>query len=89
MNCSVLSHLSLGGSLVLKAKIAKSFVMNPASTVSTTTFSNVWHHFSRSLLLSSLALCKNPLVHAKIEAIEFVEVSFPYWWNLKCLVTVP
>jgi len=78
MNCSVFNHLSLDGSLVLKAKIAKSFVINPSSTVLITTASNVLHQLSNSLLLSNLALCKNPLVHAKILAIEFVDVSFPY-----------
>jgi hypothetical protein len=30
------------------------------------------------VFLSNLALCNNPLVQAKIEAIELVEVSFPY-----------
>src|SRR5438270_13583852 len=58
---------------------AKSFVMLPASTVSTHTFSSVLENFASSALLSSLARCASPRVQAKIEAIELVEVSRPFW----------
>lgn len=58
--------------------MAKSFVNEPPSTVSTMTVSNVSHHFYNLSFLSSLALCIKPLVQAKILAIEFVEVSLPF-----------
>jgi len=51
--------------------------MNPFSTHSMVAASNYSQKFFNSLLLSKLALCKNPLVQAKILAIEFVDVSFP------------
>src|SRR5206468_6562033 len=57
---------------------ARSLVMKPDSTVSTQTFSSVLENFASSLLLSSLARCDRPWVHAKIEAIELVEVSLPF-----------
>lgn len=58
--------------------MAKSLVIVPLSMVSTTVFSNVSQNYLSSALLSNLALCNKPLVHAKMEATEFVEVSFPY-----------
>src|SRR4029077_6395249 len=60
-------------------KSARSLVMKPASTVSTQTFSMVWANFASASLLSSLARCVRPRVQAKIEAIELVEVSLPFW----------
>jgi len=65
-------------SLVLRTQIAKSLVINPASTVFIITSSKVLQKLVNSVLLSNLALCNNPRVHANIEAIEFVEVSLPY-----------
>jgi len=62
--------------------MARSLVINPASTVSMITLSKVVAKPFRASLLSSLALAYKPWVQAKIDAIEFVEVSFPYWWNL-------
>src|SRR5215213_5066810 len=58
---------------------ARSLVMKPASTVSTQTFSSVLANFASSSLLSSLARWASPCVQAKIEAIELVEVSLPFW----------
>src|SRR5476651_1854423 len=58
---------------------ARSFVIKPASTVSTQTFSSVPANFASAALLSSLARCARPRVQAKIEAIELVEVSRPFW----------
>src|SRR5207302_997095 len=58
---------------------ARSLVMKPASTVSTQTFSSVPANLPRSALLSSLARCARPRVQAKIDAIELVEVSLPFW----------
>ena len=84
---------------VLKTHIAKSFVMKPSSTVLMTAASKAWQKCSSSLFSSKNALWRRPiiyilfaripLVHANIDAIELVEVSFPYWCYLKCLVTVP
>lgn len=34
-------------------------------------------------------LCSRPRVHAKIDAILLVLVSCPFWYSLKCRVTVP
>jgi hypothetical protein len=48
--------------------------MEPASTVPTQTVSSVEANFASCALLSSLARCASPRVHAKIEAIELVEV---------------
>ena len=42
------------------------------------TFSKDSENDFNSSLSSSLALCARPLVQAKIEAIEFVEVSSPF-----------
>ena len=58
-------------------QIAKSLVTNPCSTVDIITASKVLQKLSNSTLLSNLALCNNPLVHANIDAIELVEVSWP------------
>ncbi|KAH3666083.1 hypothetical protein OGAPHI_004272 [Ogataea philodendri] len=68
---------------------ARSFVMMPPFTVSIVAFSNVLAKSVTSGVPSSSPLLLRPLVQAKIEAIEFVEVSFPCWCCLKCLVTVP
>ena len=51
--------------------------MKPDSIVSIQTCSSVSEKLARALLSSSLALCCSPLVQAKMEAIGFVEVSFP------------
>ena len=61
-----------------KTQIAKSFVITPDSTVSITDFYKIIQKCSREVLLSNLALCNNPLVQAKILAIELVEVSLPF-----------
>jgi len=58
---------------------AKSLVIEPASTVSTQTFSRVEANFASGALSSSLARCASPRVQAKIEAIELVDVSRPFW----------
>lgn len=58
--------------------MARSLVITPYSTVYITLSSKISQNLYNSLLLSNLALCSNPLVHAKMLAIEFVEVSFPY-----------
>src|SRR5450755_4084262 len=58
---------------------ARSLVMSPASTVSTQTFSSVCANLASSALPSSLARWESPRVQAKIEAIELVEVSRPFW----------
>ena len=47
--------------------------MEPDSTVSTVTFSNVAENFASSALLSSLARWASPRVQAYIDAIEFVD----------------
>ena len=57
--------------------MAKSLVINPALTDSMTDASRVSANVCRAALLSSLALCNSPLVHAKIEAIGLVDVSLP------------
>lgn len=46
-------------------------------------------HTLSGLLSSSLARCWRPRVHAKIEAMGFVEVLFPFWYSRQCRVTVP
>jgi len=53
-------------------------VKYPFSTVSITVLSKVLQKFSNSGKLSNLALCNNPLVHANMDAIELVDVSFPF-----------
>jgi hypothetical protein len=62
---------------VLCIHIARSFVTNPYSTVEIIVASNVVQKWCNSALLSNLALCKRPLVHANMDAIELVEVSDP------------
>src|SRR5712671_4790664 len=57
---------------------ARSLVMKPDSTVSTQTFSSVEANFASAALLSSLARCERPRVQAKIEAMELVEVGWPF-----------
>ena len=79
MNSLVVIHWSLETSLVLWTQMARSLVMCPALTVSMITVSRVLQKLCNFSLLSSLALCKRPLVHAKIEAMGLVEVSLPYW----------
>jgi len=49
-------------------QIAKSFVIKPASIVSTQTASKAWQNRFSGSLLSSLARCSSPRVQAKIEA---------------------
>ena len=68
---------------------ARSLVIEPASTVSTQTFSRVSAKWVSSALPSSLARCFRPWVQAKIEAIELVEVDSPRWCWRKWRVTVP
>jgi len=51
-------------------QMAKSFVMNPLSMVETQTSSSVLANFSSAGLESNLALCKSPLVQAKIDAVN-------------------
>jgi len=77
MNSIVVQYFYLGTFIVSKTHIAKSFVMNPFSTVSITDLSRVSENFLSSSFESSLALCNNPLVQAKMLAIELVEVYFP------------
>jgi len=62
--------------------IARSFVIEPLSTHSIQIFSKILAKLINSSLLSNLPLCDNPLAHAKIDAIGFVDVSFPCWCNL-------
>ena len=58
---------------------ARSLVNLPStSTVSIQAFSKSCENLSNLLLLSNCALCANPRVHAKIDAIGFVDVSLPY-----------
>src|ERR1043166_6422956 len=57
---------------------ARSLVIEPASTVSMHTFSRVDANFASGGLSSSLARWESPRVQAKIEAIELVEVSWPF-----------
>ena len=54
-------------------------IANPDSTVWTHTRSSVSANFFNSALPSSLARCARARVQAKIEAIEFVDVSSPFW----------
>lgn len=79
INSIVRQYFSLGTLVESNTQIAKSFVMKPFSTVWITDFSKVWTKCSSYLLLSSFALCSRPLVQAKILAIEFVEVYWPFW----------
>src|SRR4029077_14248605 len=72
-NPSVESHFCSG-----PTRSARSFVMKPASTVSTQTFSRVEANLASASLSSSLARCARPRVQAKIEAIELVEVGLPF-----------
>jgi hypothetical protein len=55
--------------------------MKPDSTVSIITLSKVSQKTLSYSLLSNLALCKRPLVQAKIDAIELVEVVYPFKKN--------
>jgi len=70
-------------------EIARSLVYFPPSTVSMTVDSKDSQKFLNPVFPSNLALWSKPLVQAKIEAIELVEVSYPFSCYLKCLVTVP
>lgn len=60
-------------------QMAKSFVMDPDSIVEMHVDSRASQNFRRGSLLSSFARWSSPLVHAKIEAMGLVEVSFPCW----------
>ena len=71
---SVVSHCCSG-----PTSRARSLVMKPASTVSTQTFSRVAANLASSALSSSLARWARPRVQAKIEAMELVEVDWPFW----------
>ena len=89
MNSVVVRYWDLVTGFPPLAQRAKSLVISPPLTVSITAFSNFSQKIMRAPFLSRIALCYNPLVQAKIEAIGFVEVSFPFCHSLKCLVTVP
>jgi len=52
--------------------------MKPDSTVSMHTFSSVAAKCASAALSSSLARWARPRVQAKMEAIELVEVSWPF-----------
>ena len=82
MKSKVLRYEDLGTLLVPATQIAKSLVISPCSTASMVEASRVWQNFSSSGRLSSLALWRRPLVQAKMEAIELVEVSLPFWCSL-------
>jgi hypothetical protein len=60
MNSKVLRYFDLGTSFEPSTRIARSFVINPFSTVSITTFSRVSLNNFNALLLSNLALANNP-----------------------------
>ena len=62
---------------------AKSLVILPESTVSMQACSSSEAKRASSGLLSNLARCSRPRVHAKIEAIGLVEVERPFWCSLK------
>ena len=57
---------------------AKSFVMEPHSMVSMQTASRFSANVFRAVLLSSLALCRSPRVHAKMEAVENQKQKIKY-----------
>ena len=57
-------------------KIAKSLVIDPVSTQSIQTFSNVFANFISSSFVSNFPLWASPLVQAKIDAIGFVKFIF-------------
>ncbi|MNT79288.1 hypothetical protein D3C72_2186070 [compost metagenome] len=57
----------------------RSLVILPSSIVSMVTFSRVAANLASASLLSSLARWARPRVQAKIEAVEFVDVSLPCW----------
>jgi hypothetical protein len=78
MNSKVLRYFDLGTSFDPATRIARSLVIKPYSTVSMITLSRVSLNNFKALLLSNFDLANNPYVHAKIEAIEFVEVSCPF-----------
>ncbi len=78
MNSKVLRYELLGTSLVPATQIAKSLVIYPFSTHSIVADSNFSQNCWSYGKLSSFALCINPLVHANIDAIEFVEVYLPF-----------
>lgn len=63
--------------------------MYPFSTASIVDSSSNKQNLSNSGLLSNLALWASPLDQAKIDAIGFVDVFYPFYHYLKCLVTVP
>jgi len=83
MNSIVYRYLSLLTSEALCTIRARSLVMKPRSTVSITLRSKVWAKTVSWGVLSSLARWRRPRVHAKMLAIEFVEVSFPCCHCLK------
>lgn len=61
-----MTHNTNFGRLLMQ--IAKSLVMNPASIVSMQTASKASEKKRSSVLLSNLARCSRPRVHAKMEA---------------------
>lgn len=79
MYSRVLRYEFLGTSFLPRTQMAKSFVIYPFSTASIVDCSSFSQKSLSSGRLSSLALWRRPLVQAKIEAIELVEVSFPFW----------
>ena len=58
---------------------ARSLVIRPDSTVCTQTSSRVRANSVTSGVPSSLPRCFRPPVQAKLDAIELVEVSLPFW----------
>lgn len=78
MNSRVLRYEFLGTSFLPRTQMAKSLVIYPFSTASIVDFSTFSQNLWSSGKLSSLARCISPLVHAKIEAMELVEVYFPF-----------
>ncbi len=82
MKSMVFRYEDFGTSLSPLMQIAKSLVISPCSTASMVAYSKVLQYFSNCGSLSNLALCCNPRVHAKMEAMELVEVSPPFWCTL-------
>ena len=62
-------------------QIARSLVMWPRLTAAMHAVSSARLKRASSLLLSSLARCSKPRVHAKIDAMGFVDVSPPCSWK--------
>ena len=64
INSTVNLYDDLSGGLFPVAKIARSFVINPDSTVSMIAYSRSKANYYNSGCSSFLPLCHNPLVHA-------------------------